>query len=48
MLAKNIKNLYKIHGIYLDNKRQNINKSITFDDVNNFFKKLDVLNKCII
>jgi len=35
------KNLYKIHGIYLDYKRQNINKSITFEDVNIYFKKLE-------
>ncbi len=35
------KNLYVIHSIYLNNKRQNINKSITFEDVTNYFKNLE-------
>tara|TARA_Y100000389_G_scaffold202673_2_gene248679 strand:- start:51 stop:1241 length:1191 start_codon:yes stop_codon:yes gene_type:complete len=35
------KNLYNIHGIYLTNKSQNLNKSITFEDVNKYFENLD-------
>ena len=30
-----------IHGIYLNYKRENLNKSIKLDDITNYFKNLE-------
>ena len=35
------KNLYMVHGIYLNYKRENLNRSIKLDDITNYFKNLE-------